>query len=128
MPNSTSQNWLVRRVLIPLVYYNSALFLVNVRSPTNIIEKYETSVVVRSSAKAKYRTMTLVPCELIWLNQLLKELKFEKSSQKHLVCHNQIAIHSDSNPIFCERTKHIEVDCHLIRGNMESGIIIRCQF
>ena len=33
-------------------------------------------VVSRSSAKAEYRAMTLATCELIWLKQLLQELKF----------------------------------------------------
>ena len=32
-------------------------------------------VVARSSAEAKYRVMTLATCELIWLKQLLQELR-----------------------------------------------------
>jgi len=36
---------------------------------------------LRSSAKAKCRARALLTCELIWLKQLLKELKFEESSQ-----------------------------------------------
>ena len=34
------------------------------------------SVVARSSAEAKYRVMAFVTCELVWIKQLLKELKF----------------------------------------------------
>jgi len=34
------------------------------------------SVISRSSAKAEYRSMALATCELVWIKQLLQELKF----------------------------------------------------
>ena len=34
------------------------------------------SVVARSSAEAEYRAMALATCKLIWLKQLLQELKY----------------------------------------------------
>ena len=69
---------------------------------------------VRSSAEAKYQTMTLATCELIWLKQLFQELRFGKDGQMTLVCDNQAALHIASNLVFHERTEHIEVECHFI--------------
>ena len=60
-------------------------------------------------------------CELIWLKQLLQELRFEKDGQMTFVCDNQVALHIASNPVFHERTKHIEVDYHFIREKIVSG-------
>jgi hypothetical protein len=82
------------------------------------------NVVARSSAEAEYRAMALVTCELIWLKQLLKELQFEDTRPMTLICDNQAALHIASNPVFHERTKHIEIDCHFVREKIESGDIV----
>ena len=64
--------------------------------------------------------MTLATCELIWLKQLLQEVRFEKDGQMMLVCDNQAALHIISNLLYHERTKHIEVDCHFIQKKIAS--------
>ena len=75
----------------------------------------------RSSAEAEYRAMALTTCELIWVKQLLQDLRFEKDDQMTFVCDNQAVLHIASNLIFHERTKHIEVHCHFIREKIASG-------
>ncbi|RVX12228.1 Retrovirus-related Pol polyprotein from transposon TNT 1-94 [Vitis vinifera] len=61
---------------------------------------------------------------------LLEELRFGKDEQMKLICDNQAALHIASNPVFHERTKHIEVDCHFIREKIASGCVATsfCQF
>ncbi|RVW84338.1 Retrovirus-related Pol polyprotein from transposon RE2 [Vitis vinifera] len=81
------------------------------------------NVVVRSSVEAEYRAMALATCELIWLRHLLRELRFGKDEQMKLICDNQAVLHITSNPVFHERTKHIEVDCHFIREKIASGCV-----
>ncbi|RVW86926.1 Retrovirus-related Pol polyprotein from transposon RE1 [Vitis vinifera] len=80
-------------------------------------------VVARSSAEVEYRAMALATCELIWLKHLLRELRFGKDEQMKFICDNQVALHIASNPVFHERTKHIEVDCHFIREKIASGCV-----
>jgi len=68
--------------------------------------------------------MVVATCELIWIKQLLCELKFGDTQQMKLRCDNQAALHIASNPVFHERTKHIEIDCHFIREKVISKEII----
>ncbi|XP_028960593.1 uncharacterized mitochondrial protein AtMg00810-like [Malus domestica] len=70
------------------------------------------TVIARSSVEAEYRAVAATACELIWLKGLLFELGFTSMTPMSLYCDNQAAMHIASNPVFHERIKHIEVDCH----------------
>uniref|UniRef100_A0A2N9F081 Uncharacterized protein n=1 Tax=Fagus sylvatica TaxID=28930 RepID=A0A2N9F081_FAGSY len=82
------------------------------------------SVVARSSAEAEYRAMAHTTCELTWLRTVLQEFGLLTQGSTPLYCDNQAVIHIASNPIFHERTNHIEVDCHFVRSKVESKDII----
>lgn len=81
------------------------------------------NTVALSSAEAEYRAMAAASKELAWLKNLLSELKFGDLQNTKLICDNQAALHIASNPVFYERTKHIEIDCHYVRDKVLSGEI-----
>ena len=67
--------------------------------------------------------MALATCKLIWLRHLFQELRCGNDEQMKLIYDNQTALHIASNPVFHERTKHIEVDRHFIKEKIASGCV-----
>ncbi|RDX91541.1 hypothetical protein CR513_26465, partial [Mucuna pruriens] len=65
-----------------------------------------------------------VTCELIWIKQLIEELKFTEGSQMKLFYDSETTLHIASNLIFHERTKHIKVDSHFTRKKVVSSYIV----
>lgn len=76
-----------------------------------------------SSAEAEYRAMAKTTKEIIWLIHLLEDIFVEVPKPVNLLCDNKSAIHIATNPVFHERTKHIELDCHFIREKVQLKVI-----
>ena len=80
--------------------------------------------VSRSSAEAEYRAMGMLTAELLWIKGLLKDLGVVMTQPMSVFCDSQVAIHISANPVFHERTKHVEVDCHFVRDEIVKGTIL----
>ncbi|KAI3673324.1 hypothetical protein L6452_39441 [Arctium lappa] len=72
------------------------------------------ATVSRSSAESEYRAMASALCEILWVLSILADLKVENLLPVKLSCDNKSAIQIANNPVFHERTKHIEIDIHQI--------------
>ncbi|CAH9142457.1 unnamed protein product [Cuscuta epithymum] len=81
-------------------------------------------IVSRSSTEAEYRSMADTTAELKWAKGLLLSLGIDHSSSMSLFCDSRSALHIAHNPVFHERTKHIEVDCHYVRDAIQNGLLV----
>ena len=61
--------------------------------------------------------------ELVWLRALLASLGVFLHQRMKLFCNSQAGLHIAKNPVFHERTKHIEIDCHFVREKVVAGIL-----
>ncbi|CAM8896326.1 unnamed protein product [Rhodiola kirilowii] len=80
-------------------------------------------IVSRSSAEVEYRAMAQTSCELVWLTRLLKDFRVPTSLSIPLHRDNNAALHIARNSVFHERTKHVELDCHIVRQHVSSGFL-----
>ena len=78
------------------------------------------STVSQSSSEAEYRALASTTCELQWLTYLLQDFQMTFVEPATIYCDNHSAIRIATNPVFHERTKHIEIDCHVVRQKVTS--------
>ncbi|XP_019069809.1 uncharacterized mitochondrial protein AtMg00810-like [Solanum lycopersicum] len=81
------------------------------------------TTVSRSSDEAEYRSLATTISELMWLLGLLKEIGTKIQVPFQVYSDSKAAIHIAGNPVYHERIKHIEIDCHFIREKLQKGLI-----
>lgn len=80
-------------------------------------------IVALSSAEAEFRGIRNGLMEVLWLRGLMSELGLVSQNTCQLFCDNKAAISIAENPVQHDRTKHVEVDRHFIKENIESGVV-----
>jgi hypothetical protein len=80
-------------------------------------------VVAISSCEAEYMASTAAACQGVWLARLLGEMLNEEPVKPKLFIDNKSAISLAKNPVFHDRSKHIDIRYHFIRECVEQGRI-----
>jgi len=73
------------------------------------------------SVEPEYRSMRCLVAELSWMSRLLHELTITSVTPRPVKCDNLAAIYIARNPVFYERTKHIEIDATLLDRSLWKG-------
>lgn len=79
-------------------------------------------LVALSTTEAEYVAVTDAFKEAIWLQGLLKEIQLLQDKVT-VFSDSQSAIHLSKNPVYHERTKHVEVRYHYVRDLIANGIV-----
>ena len=67
--------------------------------------------------------MTHGVCELLWVKQVLQDLRIDYGISMDLHYDNKTAIGIVHNPVQHDHTKHVEVDRYFIKENLDQKII-----
>lgn len=81
------------------------------------------TTVSRSSTEAEYLALATVTCDVLWVLKLMKDLRLRYHVPVHIFCDNRSAILLSVNPVLHERTKHLEIDVHLIIDKVAEGVV-----
>jgi len=76
-------------------------------------------VIARSSTKAEYCIIAHSSAEILWIQELLKELSLSLCTPV-LLCDNQSVVAIAHNCVFHSRTKHMEIDVFYVRDQVLS--------
>ena len=88
--------------------------------------KYQKGAQALSSCEAEYRAMVACCKDLRWLAQHLSELGIFFTTPINLYCDNEAAIALAANPVNHDRTKHIDIEYHVLRTYIDEGFIRTC--
>ncbi|GJX77135.1 putative ribonuclease H-like domain-containing protein [Tanacetum coccineum] len=116
-----------------LIHKNKAFINSNINQRVNIVRdknvnttrpKAVVNVVKGNNVNAADpRAMASATCEIMWILKVLKDLGLDGLVPVTLFCDIKSAIQIDANPVMHEKTKHFDIDVHLVREKVASGLI-----
>lgn len=77
------------------------------------------AIVTLSTWEVEYVAANATVCHAIWLRNLLKYLGFPQENSTEIFVDNRSAIALAKNPVYHERSKHIDTHYHFIREHVK---------
>ena len=75
------------------------------------------------SAEAEYIAACAACKEAVWLRKLLASLSGHQIDVTVIFCDNQSCVKFSKNPVFHDRSKHIDMKYHYIRDIVQKGVV-----
>ena len=76
-----------------------------------------------SRAETKYVGACSASCEAVWLRKLLYDLFDLQLDTTCIYCYNQSCVKLSKNPVFHDKSKHVEIKYHYIRDMVQRGAV-----
>ncbi|GJZ58695.1 putative nucleotidyltransferase, ribonuclease H [Tanacetum coccineum] len=112
LPDLGLNHTIVRNLVYLIVTQPDIAYVIHIKSKKQ-------DVISKSSTEVEYRVMAVTTSKIIWLRWLLADVDVHITSPTPLYCDNRSAIQIARNTVFHERTKHIEIDCHVTRHHLQ---------
>jgi hypothetical protein len=86
------------------------------------LSRKQTSVAL-STTEAEYIAACSTSSEVVWLRKLLAGLFDLELEVTCIFCDNQSCIKLSENPVFHDKSKHVEIKYHYIRDLVQKGVV-----
>jgi hypothetical protein len=79
--------------------------------------------IAQSTAKAEYIVASVASREAVWLRKLLSDFLSSELAPIVIHCDNQSCIKLTKNPVFHDKSKHIEMRYHYVRDMVQKNVL-----
>eukprot|EP00253_Pinus_taeda_P026547 PITA_26547 len=101
------------------IFLSQEKYIVKLLERCRMVDCKEQKLVALSTAEAEYIAASMACCETIWLRKLFNELFEHVLDTTVIFCDNQRGIRLSENPVFHDRSKHIDIRYHFIRDMVQ---------
>eukprot|EP00253_Pinus_taeda_P003274 PITA_03274 len=109
---------------IPLDRKSTSGGIFNLGSTTVSWYRRKHRLVALSSAEAEYMAASQTACQAIWMRKILVDLFDQRMDPTVIYCDNQSCIKLSENPIFHDRSKHIDIQYHHLKVYVARRIML----